>query len=369
MPTVQRAPSAHPGARAPPQSTSVSSPFVTPSLAVGSAQREAMHARETQSSATRHPRPTSHAGDAEPPQSTSVSSPFRTRSARGAAHSPPSHTRLAQSRPVRHARPSPHEGARVPPQSTADSSPFMTPSSDRGARHLPSTQTRSAQSRRVAHARPSPQRGPAIPPQSTSVSSPFVTPSSARAGAHAPSLVHTPEAHSEPLVHTTPRRGRADVTGLGSPSLGGSTTSGAREHATDIPTRTPTPIARRTMLLTRGVRGARASVARPRHERIFHNSFEHLQAHSASFSFLGPRWRAPRPAVRRRRHEHAECMRSGARELERASRDVVREAMRGLGGLRNASRRRAREDTIGPLAPVETCRSVRISSGLGASFQ
>ena len=250
---------------------------MTPSFAPGAAQRDARHARETQSSATRHIRPTSHEGDDEPPQSTSVSSPFRTRSARGAAHSPPSHTRLAQSRPVRHPLPSPHEGACVPPQSTADSSPFMTPSSGRGARHRPSTQTRSAQSRRVAHARPSPQRGPTMPPQSTSVSSPFRTPSLALEGAHTPARVHTPDAHAEPRVHSTPRQDPTGRDGLGAASLGASAVSGATEHDAHRPTRITPHIVRRTKVLTAGVRGGATRVAPRRRHRIFYNQDEHLR--------------------------------------------------------------------------------------------
>jgi hypothetical protein len=70
----QLAPEAHPVVQLPPQSTSVSSPFLTWSVHVG-AQTPLAHDRPTQSASIAQPLPGPQS-EHGPPQSTSVSSPF-----------------------------------------------------------------------------------------------------------------------------------------------------------------------------------------------------------------------------------------------------------------------------------------------------
>lgn len=60
----------------PPQSTSLSPPFCTPSVALGSTHTRFVHARSAQSSFVLHPLVTAHFGAFAPPQSTSVSPLF-----------------------------------------------------------------------------------------------------------------------------------------------------------------------------------------------------------------------------------------------------------------------------------------------------
>jgi hypothetical protein len=107
-----------------------------------------------------------------PPQSTSVSEPFATPSLQvGAWHRPLRHTPLWQS-------PLPKQLAllahlpHVPPQSTSVSVPFFTPSLHVPALHELATQTLLMQSLPATHALPVAQRAH-DPPQSTSVSLPF----------------------------------------------------------------------------------------------------------------------------------------------------------------------------------------------------
>jgi hypothetical protein len=61
---------------APPQSTSVSVPFFTPSVQAGNAQIEFLHTPLEQSEPIAQPAPSTHTAHVPPPQSTSVSSPF-----------------------------------------------------------------------------------------------------------------------------------------------------------------------------------------------------------------------------------------------------------------------------------------------------
>jgi hypothetical protein len=68
-------PSAQAGQDPPPQSMSVSFPFLTVSVQVGGAQTWPMHTRLVQSVANRHPWPGAQGGHVPPPQSTSVSLP------------------------------------------------------------------------------------------------------------------------------------------------------------------------------------------------------------------------------------------------------------------------------------------------------
>ena len=74
----------------------------------------------------------------EPPQSTSLSPPFRSPSVQlAAAHVPPVHTPLSQSVPAVQLAPAPHRPhIDVPPQSTPLSPPLATPSEQLGATRL-----------------------------------------------------------------------------------------------------------------------------------------------------------------------------------------------------------------------------------------
>src|SRR5258708_39780490 len=81
---------------------------------------------EAQSPFPVHILPVPHAGQEPPPQSTSVSVPFLTPSEQlGAWHFPPVHTMLWQSRPAEHDLPAGHAGHVPPPQSTSVSLPFL----------------------------------------------------------------------------------------------------------------------------------------------------------------------------------------------------------------------------------------------------
>jgi hypothetical protein len=85
------------GGQAPPQSTSVSVPFLIASLQEGGAQTEASQTRLSQSPGEEHPFPRAHPGH-PPPQSTSVSVPFLRPSAQeGAVQAPLAQTLEAQS--------------------------------------------------------------------------------------------------------------------------------------------------------------------------------------------------------------------------------------------------------------------------------
>jgi hypothetical protein len=78
---------------------------------------------------------------APPPQSTSVSLPFLRRSAQSAAAQTPAlQTKLAQSPPLPHFLPG-AQPAQEPPQFRSDSVPFLTASVQDGATHMPPVQT------------------------------------------------------------------------------------------------------------------------------------------------------------------------------------------------------------------------------------
>jgi hypothetical protein len=88
----------------------------------GKPQTPAEQLPMTQSSPVLHVLPVAHLGQPEPPpQSTSVSKPFLTLSWHlAASHTPPVHTKLAQSVPTPHFLPGAHLGhPEVPPQSTS----------------------------------------------------------------------------------------------------------------------------------------------------------------------------------------------------------------------------------------------------------
>jgi hypothetical protein len=196
---LQTFPVSHLGAAAPPQSTSVSSPFFLPSLACGSRHAPAAvsHDALTQSASPLHPPPVPHLGADAPPQSTPVSSPsFLPSVADAGWQVPEAQLPLAQSGSPLQALPSTHFLAAGPPQSTSVSSPFFLPSASEGVVHLPPTQVRLLQSESWAHAL-SPSHGVAFgPPQSTSVSPSSLTPLVALAGRHLPAV------HTDPAVHS-----------------------------------------------------------------------------------------------------------------------------------------------------------------------
>jgi hypothetical protein len=115
------------------------------------------------------------AGQLSPPQSTSVSPPFITPSVQlGVAHVVPRQTPLAQSVFTRQASPDGH-GAHEPPQSVAVSRPFLMPSAQLPDVHCPVTQKFEAQSPFCEQAFPLSHGEQSPPPQSRSVSLPFWT--------------------------------------------------------------------------------------------------------------------------------------------------------------------------------------------------
>jgi hypothetical protein len=206
------------GAHEPPQSTSVSLPFLIVSLQLAGEQVPfGPQMPFMQSPATVQARPSPHvrfvgAIAHEPPQSTAVSLPFLTVSVQvGAAHAPAVQTPLAQFAPL--LAPLPHifpvaQGGQLPPQSTSVSVPFLVVSAHEAAAHTPLTQTPLVQSPGTVQARPSAHlRLVGVtahePPQSTAVSLPFLTVSVQDGTAHAP-LVHTPLAQFAPLVAPLP---------------------------------------------------------------------------------------------------------------------------------------------------------------------
>ncbi|MFC5490877.1 hypothetical protein [Dokdonella soli] len=93
----------------PPQSISVSPPFLTPSKHVGAAQVPAVQTWLWQSLPTLQPLPMAHAAQVGPPQSTSVSFPFFTPSEQLAGWQVPAlQTRFWQSLPLAQIFPSAH---------------------------------------------------------------------------------------------------------------------------------------------------------------------------------------------------------------------------------------------------------------------
>ncbi len=132
------------GAHEPPQSRSVSVPFLIMSVQDGGVQVPlAPQTPLTQSPPPPQPRPLAHlrTGDAvaaaqEPPQSTAVSVPFLVMSVHdGAAQvrAAAGQTPLTQSVPTRQVLPATQTGHAAPPQSMSTSVPFLIPSVQLGA--------------------------------------------------------------------------------------------------------------------------------------------------------------------------------------------------------------------------------------------
>ncbi len=178
------------GSPLPPQSTSVSVPFFTPSVYEAGWQVSGVPEQtlSVQSLAAPHPFPSAQRGQAGPPQSTSVSVPFFAPSLHiTAAQIAFRQTSLAQSAGPPHPCPCGQVGAPMPPQSMPVSVPFFTPSVVDGGWHrgpcptflhtslwqsVPATQAFN-----VSH-------GAQLPPQSMSVSLPFFAPSVQPGAAH-----------------------------------------------------------------------------------------------------------------------------------------------------------------------------------------
>jgi hypothetical protein len=155
----------------PPQSMPDSPWFETASLQVGARQRPPMHTLLTQSVPLLQVWLSSHFVLQLPPQSTSVSLPFLTESLQVATWQMRFTQRpLWQSVAVRHAWPWMQLGPQSsPPQSRSDSSPLTAPSSQLGATQRPSLQTSLRQSALTSHAASSGHGPHAVPPpQSTS---------------------------------------------------------------------------------------------------------------------------------------------------------------------------------------------------------
>jgi hypothetical protein len=190
----------------PPQSRSVSVPFVTPSLQLGAMQTLPVQTPLVQSVGALQALPSMHAlQPLPPPQSTSVSVPFFTVSLQaGATQTLPVQTPLPQSVPATHALPTmQREQPLAPPQSTSVSLPFFTVSLQAGAMQTLFVQTLLAQSAATTQTLPFAHVGqPLPPPQSVSVSVPFFTVSMQLAATHA-FAVQTPLAQSPPTLHST----------------------------------------------------------------------------------------------------------------------------------------------------------------------
>jgi len=192
----------------PPQSMSVSLPFLTPSGQPTAPQTcvAAGQILDAQSLATRHALPVAHLVTQDPPQSTSVSLPFLTESAQvGARQVPLVHTPLMQSEPDEQVTPSAHflVGAQPPPQSGPVSVPFLTASEQVGVWQKPPVQTALLQSAATVQRLPGTHFGQTLPPQSTSVSLPFLV-KSVQLGVAQTELVQTLLVQSEPTLQAAP---------------------------------------------------------------------------------------------------------------------------------------------------------------------
>ncbi len=144
-----------------------------------------------------------------PPQSISVSRPFLRPSVQDASlHVPPMQKPVAQSVSMVHALPSEHRAEHAaPPQSTSVSPWFLTPSGQVGAWHAfgAPVQTPLVQSLLAAQLLLAAHAGHPSPPQSRSVSVPFLTRSAGtQVGTAQRPLVHTPLAQSVPASHILP---------------------------------------------------------------------------------------------------------------------------------------------------------------------
>jgi hypothetical protein len=129
----------------------------------------------TQSVSTMQTFPVEHGLQTGPPQSTSVSVPFLSPSRQlDASQTPATQSSLVQSVSTAHFWAVAHGAQTPPPQSTSVSVPFWMPSvhEDPAAWQMPATQSALVQSLSAAHSLPVAHLGQLGPPQSTSVSVP-----------------------------------------------------------------------------------------------------------------------------------------------------------------------------------------------------
>jgi hypothetical protein len=181
LPTAHILFRAHLLGQLPPQSTSVSLPFCTPSLHEMGWQTLPTHDALAQSIAPRQRSPSPHLGH-DPPQSMSVSLPFCTLS----VHEKPPHTRfgavpwqmpVTQSAGTLQCLPEAQAGQVPPPQSTSVSAPSCAPSLQVVPMQTPLVQAPVLQSVPTRQCWGGTQAAHLPPPQSMSVSAPFCTPS------------------------------------------------------------------------------------------------------------------------------------------------------------------------------------------------
>jgi hypothetical protein len=173
----QPLPTVHWVAHEPPQSRSVSEPFLTPSGHDADAHtpfEQRPLAGTTQSPFPPQVLPTPHLFGQADPQSTSASEPLRTVSVQlGAWQTLPVHTLLPQSVPAPQPWPGTHLFGQPDPQSTSDSVPFFTVSVHVGAWQTPPVHTLPPQSLPEVQCWPDAHFVVHEPPQSVSLSLPF----------------------------------------------------------------------------------------------------------------------------------------------------------------------------------------------------
>jgi hypothetical protein len=180
LPAAHVLPSTHLPQDAPPQSVSVSLPFFTPSEQLDDwhLSGEPEQTPLWQSPATAHVAPAAHLPQEAPPQSMSVSTPFLTPSAHvGAWHTPAVQTPLWQSPGTEQVLALAHLPQEAPPQSTSVSVPFLTKSVQLAAWQMLPMHTPLWQSPALAQTLPAMHFTQVAPPQSMSLSVPFFTPS------------------------------------------------------------------------------------------------------------------------------------------------------------------------------------------------
>jgi hypothetical protein len=161
---------------------SVSVPFFTESLQAGATQGSAVQTLLEQSDGWAQALVAAHGEQSAPPQSMSVSLPFLMRSVQPAATHffvpAVSQCALAQSAFAAHDFVFAHFVAHVPPQSVSVSVPFLIESLHAGATHFFETLSQFLLAQSAASAQPFVSaHAEHVPPQSMSVSVPFLMPS------------------------------------------------------------------------------------------------------------------------------------------------------------------------------------------------
>jgi hypothetical protein len=204
-------PVAHLVVHEPPQSTSLSLPSSTPSRQLDATHTSlsTLHQADAQSALCTHFCLSAHGMQVAPPQSTSVSSPSITPSVQWLVWQvcmSAWHQVLVQSLPEMHALPSPHVEQVPPPQSTSVSAPSLRPSPHWLATHTSVIELQKPllQSASLRHLSASAHGEQSGPPQSTSVS-----PGSSLAfwhddETHSPAAEHCMDAQSPFATHICP---------------------------------------------------------------------------------------------------------------------------------------------------------------------